>query len=141
MRVRPFLTTAALLGVAMLPCAARAGISVAGGGLTDSRSPSAVAAVLVSSGTSVPVVPLALQGSLLAPLTSNGGYAATFEVRGLTGGGYGGAYVGAGAGLGDLAGAHDSGTVFTLFAGKSIAPMTSVELRLYSQTQDGGATA
>jgi len=136
MRVRPFLTTAALLGVAMLPCAARAGISVAGGGLTDSRSQSAVAAVLVSSGTSVPVVPLALQGSLLAPLTSNGGYAATFEVRGLTGGGYGGAYVGVGGGVGDLVSNQSAAPIFTFFAGKAIAPLTSIELRIYKQTRD-----
>lgn len=86
-------------------------------------------------------MPLELQGSLFLPLTGKGGYAATAEIRGFTGGGYGGAYVGAGAGVGTLSSDGSSGTVFTVFAGKSIAPMTSVEIRLYKQTQEAGATA
>lgn len=86
-------------------------------------------------------MPLELQGSLFLPLTGKGGYAATAEIRGFTGGGYGGAYVGAGAGVGTLSSGGSSGTVFTVFAGKSIAPMTSVEIRLYKQTQEAGATA
>lgn len=89
----------------------------------------------------MPAVPLELQGSLFVPLTGKGGYAATAEIRGFTGGGYGGAYVGAGVGVGTLSSDRSSGTVFTVFAGKSIAPLTSIEIRLYKQTQDTGATA
>jgi len=48
---------------------------------------------------------------------------------------------GAGAGIGTLSSDRSSGTVFTVFAGKSIAPLTSVEIRLYKQTQETGATA
>lgn len=132
---------ATLLALAAFPAPALAGVSVAGGGYVQSKPSVTGLAAILSTGTSVPNLPLALQGSFLVPLTSNGGYAATFEIRGLTGGGYGGAYVGAGAGIGDLAGNRNAGTVLTVFAGKSIAPMTSIELRLYSQTQDAGATA
>lgn len=98
-------------------------------------------AAIVSTGASIPAVPLELQGSLLVPFTGKGGYAATAEVRGFTGGGYGGAYIGAGAGIGTLSIDGSTGTVLTVFAGKSIAPLTSVEFRLYKQTQGGGATA
>ncbi len=132
---------ATLVGLAALPAPALAGISVAGGGYFQSKPSVTGAAGILSTGTSVPNLPLALQGSLLVPLTGSGGYAATFEIRGLTGGGYGGAYVGAGAGVGDLSANRSAGTVFTFFAGKSIAPMTSIELRLYTQTQDQGAAA
>ena len=122
---------------------ALAGVSVAGGGyLRDTPSTSSGLAAILSTGASVPAVPLEVQGSLFIPVTGkNGGYAATAEIRGLTGGGYGGAYVGAGIGVGSLSSDGSSGSVFTLFAGKSIAPLTSVEFRLYRQTQGAGATA
>lgn len=130
-----------LLAFAALPRPALAGLSIAGGGYFQDKPTVTGAAAIVSTGTSVPNLPLQIQGSLLVPLTSSGGYGATLEVRGLTGGGYGGAYVGAGAGLGDLSTDRSVGPVLTIFAGKSIAPLTSVELRLYKQTQDTGATA
>ncbi len=85
-------------------------------------------------------MPLEVQGSLLVPLSGKGGYAATAEVRGFTGGGYGGAYIGAGAGVGTLSIDGSTGTVITLFAGKSIAPLTSIEFRFYKQTQSSGST-
>jgi hypothetical protein len=129
------------IAAAAFPAQASASISIAAGGYLQNKPSLGGAAAILSTGTSVPAVPLALQGSLLAPLTSNGGYAVTFEVRGLSGGGYGGAYVGAGAGIGDLSSDRSTGTVLTIFAGKSIAPLTSVELRLYKQTQNTGATA
>jgi hypothetical protein len=114
---------------------------VAGGAFfRDQPSDSGLAAI-VSSGASVPVVPLELQGSLFVPLSGKGGYAATAEIRGFTGGGFGGAYIGAGAGIGSLSINGSTGTVFTIFAGKSIAPLTSIEFRLYKQSQAGGATA
>ncbi len=120
---------------------ALASISIAGGGYVSSSPSATGGAVILSTGASIPAVPLELQGSLLVPVTGKGGYAATAEIRGFTGGGYGGAYVGAGAGVGTLSSNGSSGTVFTVFAGKSIAPLTSIEVRLYKQTQDAGATA
>ncbi len=126
---------------AALPLRAPAAVSIAGGGFAQSSPSTAGAAAIFSTGASIPAVPLEVQGSALVPLTSFGGYAATAELRGFTGGGYGGAYVGAGAGIGDLSSNRSSGTVFTVFAGKSIAPLTSFEIRLYKQTQDTGATA
>ncbi|HEV3153507.1 MAG TPA: hypothetical protein VGZ02_06875 [Candidatus Baltobacteraceae bacterium] len=126
----------ALVVAAALPQTARAG-SVAAGWLSTSRQQSSSGlGILLSSGTSVPALPLVIQGSVLGALTKGGGYAATLEVRGLTGGGYGGGYVGAGAGIADLAGNQGAGTVLTLFAGKAIAPLTSIELRIYKQTAD-----
>lgn len=141
MRMRRLLSAVTLFAVAALPQRAPASVSIAGGGYLQSTPSTAGAAVIVSTGASIPKVPLEVQGSLLVPLTSAGGYAATAEIRGFTGGGYGGAYVGAGAGIGTLSSGRSSGTVFTVFAGKSIAPLTSLELRLYKQVEDSGATA
>ncbi len=129
------------LAAAAWPARASAAVSVAGGGFTQSAPSTGGAAAIVSSGASIPAVPLEVQGSLLVPLTGAGGYAATAEIRGFTGGGYGGAFVGAGAGVGTLSSNRSSGTVFTVFAGKSLAPLTSIEIRLYKQTQTAGATA
>lgn len=126
---------------AALPVPAPAAVSIAGGGYFQSAPSTAGGAVILSSGASIPAVPLELQGSLLVPFTGSGGYAATAEIRGFTGGGYGGAYVGAGAGVGTLSADRSSGAVFTVFAGKSIAPLTSIEFRFYKQTQGAGATA
>ncbi len=115
-------------------------MSIAGGGLVSGSPSSLGAAAILSSGASIPAVPVEIQASLLVPLAKNGGYALTGEVRGFTGGGFGGAYVGGGLGVGRL-GSTSTGPVLALFAGKSIAPLTSVEIRFYKQTQDGGATA
>jgi hypothetical protein len=141
MRLTRTFILVSLLTAACLPAAARASVSVAGGGFIQSTPSTAGGAVIVSSGASIPEVPLELQGSLLIPIGAHGGYAATAEIRGFTGGGYGGAYVGAGAGIGNLSTNRNSATIFTIFAGKSIAPLTSIELRLYRQTDTGGATA
>ncbi len=130
-----------LFAAAALPLRAPAAISIAGGGFAQSEPSTGGAAAILSTGASIPVVPLEVQGSLLVPLTGSGGYAATAEIRGYTGGGYGGAYIGAGAGVGTLSSDRSSSTVFTVFAGKSIAPLTSFEIRLYKQTRDTGATA
>jgi hypothetical protein len=124
-----------------LPCQALAAISVAGGGFGQSAPSTTGLAAIVSTGASIPAVPLELQGSLLVPITGQGGYAATGEIRGFTGGGYGGAFVGAGAGIGTLSSDRSAGTVVTIFAGKSIAPLTSFEIRLYKQMNATGATA
>lgn len=141
MQMRRLLCLLTLLAGCAFPLPAVAAISVAGGGYLQSDPSTTGGAAIVSSGSSIPVVPVEFQASLLVPLTKVGGYAATAEVRGFTGGGYGGAYVGAGAGIGTLSTNRSSGTVFTIFAGKSIAPLTSLEIRLYKQTKDTGATA
>lgn len=141
MRVRRLLLALTPILVTAFPLRAPASVSIAGGGFAQSAPSTGGAAAIVSTGASIPAVPLEIQGSLLVPLTSFGGYAATAEIRGFTGGGYGGAYVGAGAGIGTLSSDRSSGTVFTVFAGKSIAPLTSVEIRVYKQLQDTGATA
>jgi hypothetical protein len=139
--MRRLLFSLPVLAAAGLPLCAPASVSIAGGGFAQSDPSTAGAAAIVSSGASIPTVPLEVQGSLLIPFTGAGGYAATAEIRGFTGGGYGGAYVGAGAGIGTLSSDRSSATVFTFFAGKSIAPLTSVEIRLYKQLQNTGATA
>ncbi|HEY8298190.1 MAG TPA: hypothetical protein VIG32_09230 [Candidatus Baltobacteraceae bacterium] len=142
MRANWCLGVPGVLFAGMLFCApARATVSVAGGGFVQNSPSTAGGAVIVSSGASIPAFPLELQGSLLVPLTKQGGYAATAEIRGFTGGGYGGAYIGAGAGVGDLSGDRTEGPILTVFAGKSIAKHTAIEVRLYRATSDGGATA
>lgn len=141
MRMTRPLILGTLLALGALPVSARAAVSVAGGGYVQ-KSPSASGlAGIVSTGASIPAVPLEVQGSLLVPFTGQGGYAATAEIRGFTGGGFGGAYIGAGAGIGNLSSDRSTGTIFTIFAGKSIAPLTSIEFRFYKQTQSSGSTA
>ena len=130
------------LGLAVaVPLRALADVSVAGGGYVSGTPSQTGGAVLLSSGASIPALPIELQGTVLIAVTQHGGYAVTAEVRGLSGGGFGGAYVGAGAGIGNLSTASVPGPVLTVFAGKPIAPLTTVELRLYQGTQTGGTTA
>ncbi len=120
---------------------ARADVSVAAGGWLGTSPSQTGGAVMLSTASSIPVVPLGLQATILAPITNRGGYAITGEIRGLSGGGFGGAYIGAGAGIGNLAIGRTNGPVVTVFGGKGIAPHTSVELRLYQGLQVGGTTA
>jgi hypothetical protein len=141
LKTQAWVTAAVLAGALAVPLPALASISIAGGGMARSDPSQAGFAAIFSSGASVPAVPLEVQGSLFVPLTRTGGYAFTGEIRGFTGGGYGGAYVGAGAGIGNLSSDGSSAAVFTIFAGKSIAPFTSIEFRVYKQTQATGATA
>ena len=96
---------------------------------------------MLSTSSSIPTVPIGLQATLLVPITSQGSYALTGEIRGLSGAGFGGAYVGAGAGIGNLSIGRTTGPVVTVFGGKGIAPRTSIELRLYQGLQVGGTTA
>ncbi len=138
--MKRFLCVGTLIALAALPRPAAAAISIAAGGFVQDTPSKSGAAVILSTGASIPKVPLELQASFFAPVTAGGGYAATAEIRGFTGGGYGGAYVGAGAGVGNLSVGRLPGTVLTAFAGKSIAPLTSIEIRLYKQTRDSGAT-
>lgn len=129
------------LALGALPLAARADVSVAGGGWVGTSPSQSGGAIMLSTASSIPVVPIGLQATLLVPVTRQGGYAVTGEIRGLSGAGFGGAYVGAGAGVGNLAIGRTTGPVVTIFGGKSIAPHTSIELRLYQGLQTGGTTA
>ena len=122
-------------------CAAAAELSVAGGAYISDSPSTAGGAVLVSSAASVPSLPIELQATVLVPITKQGGYAVTGEVRGLSGGGFGGAYIGAGAGFGNLSLDRRTGPVLTAFVGKPIAPLTTFELRVYKGTQINGTTA
>jgi hypothetical protein len=121
--------------------AAAAQLSIAAGGYIANTPQQTGGAVMLSSAASVPKVPILLQATLLVPITTQGGYAITGEVRGLSGGGFGGAYVGAGLGIGNLSADRSAGPVLTIFAGKPIAHQTTVELRLYKGTQASGSTA
>ena len=133
---------AAAAAVFAVPAGVRAAdLSIAGGVYTSTSPSQTGGAVLVSSGKSVPALPIELQATLLVPIVKQGGYALTGEVRGLSGGGFGGAYIGAGVGIGNLATDHRAGTVLTAFVGKPIAPLTTFELRVYKGTQNNGTTA
>jgi hypothetical protein len=121
--------------------AAAADLSIAGGGYISGTPSQTGGAVLLSSGASIPALPIETQATLLAQISNQGGYAVTGEVRGLSGGGFGGAYVGAGIGIGNLSPDRHAGTVFTAFVGKPIAPLTTFELRVYKATRDNGTTA
>lgn len=120
---------------------AHADVSVAAGAWGGTSPGQYGAALMLSTSSSIPTVPVGLQATLLAPVTRQGGYALTGEIRGLSGAGFGGAYVGVGAGVGDLSVGRSVGPVVTVFGGKGIAPHTSVELRLYQGLQGGGTTA
>src|SRR5436309_2831246 len=98
--MRSTLLIAATLAVAAaLPAHADASSSIAAGGYTQNRPSSSGGAIILSSGASIPAIPLELQASLMTAISGGGGYAVTGELRGFTGGGYGGAYIGAGAGV------------------------------------------
>ncbi|MHB8178316.1 MAG: hypothetical protein ACYDA5_06200 [Vulcanimicrobiaceae bacterium] len=136
------LAAAATIGFALPACLpAPAAISVAGGGYVAKAPSAGGGAVMISSSASIPVLPVQLQATLFLPLAKSGGYAVLGEVRGLTGGGFGGAYVGAGAGIGNLSANRTPGPVLTVFAGKPIAPNTAIEIRLLQSTRNGGTTA
>jgi len=139
MRLIPILTACALTLALAAPASAEVTV---GGGVYTSHSPSATGgAVLFSTGASIPKVPVDIQATAFFSLVKGGGYALTGEVRGFTGGGFGGTYFGGGLGVGNLSTDKSTGPVVTVFGGKSIAPFTSVELRLIKQTQTNGATA
>ncbi|MEO9170426.1 MAG: hypothetical protein ABI282_00045 [Candidatus Baltobacteraceae bacterium] len=118
-----------------------ADLSIAAGGYTAGTASQTGGAILLSSAAPIPALPIEIQGTVLLVATPLGGYAVTGEIRGLSGGGFGGAYIGAGAGIGTLSANLNAGPVFTVFAGKPVAPFTTVELRLYKGTQSGGSTA
>lgn len=120
---------------------AHAAVSVAGGALVTGTPSSTGLAAMVSSGASIPRYPLEVQATVFLPLVRPGGYAVTGEIRGFTGGGFGGAYVGAGLGFGNFSLDRQTGPVLTVFAGRQIWPQTSVEVRLVKGTRELGTTA
>jgi hypothetical protein len=118
-----------------------AGLSIAGGGFISSSPSQTGGAALLSTTASVPSLPIEIQGTVLVPITEQGGYAVTAEVRGLSGGGFGGAYIGGGVGIGTLSVDRQNGPVLTLFVGKPVTASTTVEIRAYRGTRSGGTTA
>jgi len=122
----------ASLGVARADISGGAGIWSQTGGSKNSTG----TALMISTGKAVPATPAQVQFTGLIPLTNNGGYAATAELRA----GALGTYAGAGAGVGQLGGNNTSG-VLTAFVGTHIAPLTSLELRGYKETRSSGASA
>ena len=129
------------LGAYAPAVAEAAQLSLAGGAFISSTPSQTGGAVLVSSAASIPALPIQVQATLLVPATKQGGYAVTGEIRGLSGGGFGGAYVGAGLGIGSLSVDRQTGPVVTAFVGKPIAPLTTIELRIYKSTKENGSTA
>ncbi len=127
---------AALTALTSLP--AQADVSAAGGLFTQSGNgqSSTGTAVLLSSGRSVPIVPVSIDATGFASLARGGGYALTLEGRFAAAGNA----IGAGYGVAQFGGAHSGGT-FTAFLDHTIAPLTSLELRGYRTTGASGATA
>ncbi|HEY9084388.1 MAG TPA: hypothetical protein VIN40_00395 [Candidatus Tyrphobacter sp.] len=141
MRTTLFVSSMLLAALALSAAPARADLSLAAGGWAGTSPSQVGGALMLSTGASIPTVPVGLQATLLVPITRQGGYAITGEIRGLSGGGFGGAYVGIGAGVGNLSLGRDTGPVVTVFGGKGIAPHTAIEVRLYQGLQTGGTTA
>lgn len=129
-----------LMVAATSPCWS-ATLSGAGGVYITNTPSQTGAAVLISSAASVPALPIQIQATAMVPAVKQGGYAITGEVRGLSGGGFGGAYLGVGAGFGTLSTDRRVTPVLTGFVGKPIAPDTTVEIRVYRGTRDSGQTA
>jgi len=141
MRTPWFIVLVACCVLCVAPLRASAEVSVAGGAYVSNPPSLAGGAVLVSSAASIPVIPIELQGTVLVPISKQGGYAVTAEVRGLSGGGFGGAYVGAGFGVGNLSVDKSTGVAATVFVGKPVGPRITVELRAYRGIQSNGTTA
>ncbi|MHB8147676.1 MAG: hypothetical protein ACYDGM_10515 [Vulcanimicrobiaceae bacterium] len=141
MRITALMFIAIIVTIVGLRAPALADISAAGGAYATDAPSQVGGAVIFSTAESIPALPIQIQASLLLPATKQGGYALTAEIRGLSGGGFGGAYVGAGLGVGTLSSSRTPGPVLTVFAGKPIAPFTTIEVRIYRGTQNNGTTA
>ncbi len=141
MRTTALTFIAIIVTIVGLRAPALADVSAAAGVYATDTPSQVGAAAILSTAESIPALPIQVQASLLIPATKQGGYALTAEVRGLSGGGFGGAYVGAGLGVGTLSTGRTPGPVLTVFAGKPIAPFTTIEVRIYRGTQQNGTTA
>ena len=127
----------ALLG-AMLSAPALAAGSIGGGIYTQSGNgqSSTGGGVIVSTSTSVPLVPIGIGVTGFVPIAQGGGYAITAD----------GTFsfvnnaIGIGYGIGQFGAGHSGGTA-TGFLDHKIAPFTSLELRAYVTTGTKGSTA
>ncbi|HUA09516.1 MAG TPA: hypothetical protein VMA98_09600 [Candidatus Acidoferrales bacterium] len=117
---------------------ALAGGSIAGGIYSESGNGQTATGggVLLSTTSTLPLLPATIGLSGFAPLARGGGYAVTVD----------GTFsfvnnaIGIGYGIGEFGGAHASGTA-TAFVLHKIAPLTSVELRGYFPMGSHAATA
>ncbi|MGR4064406.1 MAG: hypothetical protein ACLQPV_03050 [Vulcanimicrobiaceae bacterium] len=140
MTLRIGVIVALMATAVLLPSRAGAALSVAGGAFVQGTPSQVGGAAMITGGAAIPAVPLAIQATLLVPVTGQGGYSLTAEIRGQTGGGFGGAYVGAGVGVGNLSSDRSTGSVLTVLAGKPISPYVSIEARLFKGLQETGST-
>ncbi len=129
---------AAVACAAFASAPALADISAGGGVFAGSGTGQSTsgAAVFLSTGKAVPVVPASIDLTGFAPLARGGGYALTLEGRFAALGNA----VGAGYGVGQFGGSRSNGT-FTVFVDHAVAPLTSLELRGYQTTGADSATA
>jgi hypothetical protein len=112
--------------------------SAGGGVLTESGNgqSSTGGALFIGTGAAIPVVPVEVGVTGLVPLITGGGYAVTVEGRFA----FAGNALGVGYGIGRFGNAPAGGTL-TAFLDHRVAPLTSVELRLYRTTGAQGTTA
>jgi hypothetical protein len=130
MHFRRLLALAAALALPALTAgAARADISLEGGGVLGS-TPSGGAGASIGI-FNVPVVPLAVELTGMAPLGGKGGFAATADAR-LK---FGGTSFGAGIGAGDIGNTASTGVIYDAFVAQHVLPLTSIEGRLYGGPQ------
>ena len=135
MNLRRLIPAFALAGVCVLTAPAFAGPSIAGGVFTGNSTD--VGAIL-SDSLSAPALPAQFQLSLGAPLSNSGGrFAATAELVGHGSAGY----IGGGVGVGQLKQDGRSGGVLVGILGTHVAPLTSLELRVYGGGSDVGSSA
>ncbi|MDE2573144.1 MAG: hypothetical protein KGM44_11590 [bacterium] len=121
-RLVPFL---ALGGALALAAPASAAPSIAGGIFTGNSTD--IGGILTDS-LSAPVVPAQFQISVGAPLSNNDGrFAATAELVGHGASGY----IGGGLGVGQMERNGNTGAMFVGILGTKVAPLTSLELRVY----------
>lgn len=111
-------------GLALLPAAARADVSIAGGAAVTGGRASGAGALSLGL-INAPLVPLAVELTGMVP--GNGGYAVTADAR-FT---FAGTAVGAGAGFGSVGAISHTGGVYDALLAHGIAPHTALEARLY----------
>ena len=100
--------------------------SVAAGYFAPTPDSNKSLGLMGTTGLTLPIVPIAPQVTVALPF-SGGRYAVTGEARV----GHQSAYVGAGAGFGRMNSSGSTGGIYDVFAGKQIAPLTTIEARFY----------
>jgi len=132
-RLRIFIASACLAAGLVSPAAADTSV---GAGFFAPAQGGASVGVVATAGLSLPVVPIAPQVSLALPFRG-GRYAVTGEARI----GRPSAYIGAGVGVARLDTNGSTGTIYDVFVGKRIAPLTTVEARFYGFGSDRAGTS